>query len=131
MLNSFKEYDYCFFTMMGKYFSRKDIIKELDCQLYSNENMTWYVLYNDINDVIGFASLEKKKTKLYLDNFYIIPHYRGNKYMQKILDKIIDENFYETIELITRNPIAEKIFLKNGFKSISQNGRYKKMIRGI
>ena len=91
MLNSFKEYNYCFFTMMGKYFSRKEIAKEMGSQLYSNENMTWYILYENIEDIIGFASIEEKKGYLFLDNVYINKNYRRNGYATKIIMKIISK----------------------------------------
>lgn len=128
ILNSFFEWDYCFFTMMGKYFSRKEIIKEMGSQLYSNENMLWYVLYNNINDVIGFASIEEKKDYYYLDNVYIIKKYRNNGYCKKIINKIINDNNKKPIKLIANNEIAIKMYKKYGFKEYGKNGSYLKMI---
>lgn len=127
MLNSFKEYNYCFFYMMGKYFSRKEIIKEMDCQLYSNENMTWYIRYDTISDIKGFASIEDRGKYLYLDNFYVIKKYRGQRYSKEILEKILENNKGKKIKLITRNEIAKKLFEKYGFYVYAENGRYYKM----
>ena len=97
MLNSFKEYDYCFWTMMGKYFSRKEIIKEMDSQLYSNPNMKWYILYENINDIKGFISIEKKNKFYYIDNFYVLDRKKG--YGNKIFSKIMDDYKNKTIKL--------------------------------
>lgn len=128
ILNSFFEWDYCFFTMMGKYFSRKEIIKEMGSQLYSNENMKWYVLYNNINDVIGFASIEEKKEYYYLDNVYIIKKYREKGYCKKIISKIINDNNNKPIKLISNNEIAINVYKKFKFKEYGKNGSYLKMI---
>lgn len=127
MLNSFHEWDYCFFTMMGKYFSRKEIIKEMGSQLYSNDKMKWYILYNNISDVIGFASIENKENYYYLDNVYVIEKYRNNGYCKKILSKILQENNDKKIKLITNNGIATKIYKNYGFKEHGKNGSYLKM----
>lgn len=131
MLNSFYEYDYCFFTMMGKYFSRKEYIKEMGCQFYSNENMKWYILYNDINDIISFASIEKKKDYYYLDNVYTIEKYRNNGYIKKVLKRLINENNNKPIKLISNNEIAINLYKKLGFEIYGKNGSYKKMILEI
>ena len=118
---------------MGKYFSRKDFIKELDCQLYSNENMVWYLLY-DNNVLIGFISIEDKNKFYYIDNFYIFEDYRqlgyGEILFRRIFEDYLLENInkdYKKIKLITRNENAKKIFQKYGFKEKTKTGRYYKM----
>jgi len=129
MLNSFREYDYCFFTMMGKFFARKQYIKEMGCQFYSNEKMKWYILYENIMDIRGFASLEDKGKYYYLDNVYVIDKYRNKGYATRILNKIILENNDKSIKLISNNKIAINIYQKLGFKIYGTNGSYKKMIK--
>lgn len=128
MLNSFYEWNYCFFYMMGKFFSRKKYIKEMGCQFYSNENMKWYILYNNISDIISFASIEEKKNYYYLDNVYTIEKYRNNGYSKKILKKILEENKEKPIKLISNNNIAINMYKKLGFKENGNNGSYIKMI---
>ena len=130
MLNSFHEYDYCFFSMMGKYFSRKEYIKEMGCQFYSNENMIWYVLYNDITDVIGFASIEDKGKYYLLDNVYVIQKYRQKGNAKKILKQLLKENNDKPIKLICNNKIAIDLYEKLGFITYGNNGSYKKMVLG-
>lgn len=128
MLNSFYEWNYCFFYMMGKFFSRKDYIKEMGCQFYSNENMRWYILYRGVSDIIGFASIEDKGEYYYLDNVYIIKSERNNGYCKKILYKLIEEHSDKPIKLICNNEIAINMYLKIGFKVYGENGSYKKMV---
>ena len=129
MLNSFYEWEYCFFGMMGKFFSRKEYIKEMGCQFYSNPNMKWYILYENISNIIGFASIEKKDNYYYLDNVYIIKEYRNNGYCKKILNRILEENNDIPIKLICNNEIATKIYENLVFKIYCKNGIYNKMIR--
>ena len=128
MLNSFYEWNYCFFSMMGKFFSRKEYIKEMGCQFYSNENMKWYILYENFDEIYGFASIEDKKNYYYLDNVYIVEKYRNKGYCKKILTKLIEENNDKPIKLITNNNIALEIYKKYGFKEYAKNGTYIKMI---
>lgn len=130
MINHFKQYEWCFFTMMGKYFADRNIIKEMDNQLYSNENMTWLVKYESITDVIGFCSIENKGKYYYFDNFYIIPKYRGKGYGAEILHKML-LNIDKSVKLITRNEIAKNMYLKEGFKIMGKNGRFYKMTKFI
>lgn len=131
MLNSFHEWNYCFFTMMGKFFSRKEYIKEMGCQFYSNENMKWYILYNGIDDIIGFASIEDKNTYYYLDNVYVDKNYRRNGYAKKIIKKILEENKDKPIKLICNNKIAINLYLQFGFEIYGSNGSYKKMKKDV
>lgn len=126
MINTFKEWNYCFFAMMGKYFSRKEIAKELGGQLYSNENMTWYIFYDNIQDIKSFASIELKKDYYYLDNVYTIPEYRKKGYCKKILHKILLETNLP-IKLIANNPIAIKMYKSLGFKEYGKNGSWIKL----
>lgn len=100
----------------------------MGCQFYSNENMKWYILYENFDEIYGFASIEDKKTYYYLDNVYIIEKYRNKGYCKKILAKLIEENNDKPIKLITNNNIALEIYKKYGFKEYGKNGTYIKMI---
>lgn len=127
------ENDNDFFNIMGKYFSRKEIIKELDCQLYSNENMQWYLLYEE-DILVGFLSIENKNKYYYIDNFYILSNYRGIGYGNKLFNRVFQDylleninNEFKTIKLITKNQYAKKIFEKYGFIEKGKNGKYIKM----
>lgn len=123
-----------FFKIMGKYFSRKDFIKELDCQLYSNEDMEWYLIYDDYS-LLGFISIEDKKKFYYIDNFYIFEKYRSQGYGEKLFRRLFEDylidnsnkNECKKIKLITKNENAIKIFEKYGFIKTAQNGKYIKM----
>ena len=128
MLNSFYEWNYCFYNMMGKFFARKEYIKEMGCQFYSNENMQWYILYNDINDIISFASIEDKEKYYYLDNVYTIKKYRHKGYCKKVLKRLLFEHNDKPIKLISNNEIAIRLYIKLGFKIYGLNGSYRKMI---
>ena len=117
-----------FFKEMGLYFSRKEIIKEMDCQIYSNEKMTWYIAYIE-NTLIGFLSIEEKEKYVYIDNFYIINKYRGYGYGKELFNESLKDFIFEEkpIRLITSNKYAKKIFEDFGFKENGKNGKYYKM----
>ena len=119
---------------MGKYFSRKSFIKELDSQLYSNENMEWYLIYEN-NQLIGFISIEDRKKYYYIDNFYIFEQYRQMGYGELLFKRLfenymldnINNDEYKKIKLITKNIYAKSIFQKYGFTETGKNGKYIKM----
>lgn len=112
---------------MGKFFADRSVIKEMDCQFYNENNMIWFVDFDKEGNVVGFASIQKKKDKSYLDNFYVIPSHRGQGIGRQLLNEIIQE--FDNIHLISRNDIAINMFKKVGFIEYGQNGRYKKMCK--
>ncbi len=115
-----------FYFLMGKFFADRKIIKEMDCQIYNENNMDWFLYFNKEGEVIGFLSLEPKKDYLYLDNFYVVEKERGNGIGRKLIEHCLNE-VNKTIKLISRNENAIKIFENNGFKKTRKNGRYYKM----
>ena len=116
-----------FYFLMGKFFADRSIIKEMDCQLYNEEGMTWFVYFNKEGKVCGFASIQQKtRNKLkwnYLDNLYVVPEERGKGIGNKILQDVMKN--YNNIYLITRNEKAIKMFINNGFfVNGAPKGRY-------
>lgn len=128
MIKKLDSNDYNFYFLMGKFFSDKSIIKEMDCQIYNEDGMDWFVDFNKEGQIVGFASVQKKNNNtFYLDNFYVILEYR-NKGIGKQLLKAVLNDYPKNIRLISRNEVAIHIFEKNGFKEYGHNGRYKKML---
>ena len=119
-----------FYFLMGKFFADRKIIKEMDCQIYNENNMDWFLCFNKEGEVIGFLSLEPKKDYLYLDNFYVVEKERGNGVGERLLKYCLD-NKSKNIKLISRNESAINLFEKYNFKKIGKNGRYYKMIREV
>jgi len=113
-----------FYAKMGKFFADRSIIKELDCQLYNDNNMIWYLSINE--EIEGFISVQDRGEYNYIDNFYIIPKYRNKGIGKILLNKVMLDNT-KKIRLITRNEIALKMYQNLGFKIYSQNGRYFKL----
>ena len=116
-----------FYFLMGKFFADRNIAKEMDCQLYNEDGMTWYVYFNKEGKVCGFASvIEKNRDKekwYYLDNFYVVKEERGKGIAKEILQHILND--YSSIYLISRNEIAINMFMNYGFvKSGAAKGRY-------
>lgn len=114
-----------FYTIMGRFFANREMIKELDNQLYNPENATW-ILYIESKEVKGFISVEHKKKYDYIDNFYVLEKFRGADIGNTLLDKAVSISG-EKIRLITRNEIAFNMFNSRGFETFRKNGRYSYM----
>jgi GNAT superfamily N-acetyltransferase len=112
-----------FYSLMGPYFADRKIIKELDNQLYNDENITWF-LYMGGNKLKGFLSIEHKKDHNYIDNFYILPDYRGIGIGKELLDKAVEYSKGWEMRAITRNEFAFNLFSQHDFISYRKNGRY-------
>lgn len=112
-----------FCIKMCKYFADKQFIKELDNQLYSNKNTTWF-LFEALGIVEGFLSVEDKNSYYYVDNFYVLKNYRNNDIGNCLLDTVLKIFNDKPIKLITRNNIALQMYLKRNFKLQYQRGRY-------
>lgn len=128
MIKTFKGNEYNFYFLMGKFFADRKIIKEMDAQIYNDNDMKWYLDFNKEGQVIGFISIQKQKKNHYIDNFYVIPEYRNQGIGETLLKTLLDEN-KDKINLISRNEIAINLFKKYGFEEYGHNGRYKKMTR--
>lgn len=131
MIKEMTEKEYNFFFLMGKFFASRKFIKEMDCQLYSNEDMLWYIYFNKEAKICGFASLEDNEKYSMLDNFLVLEEYRNKGIGKEILDHIVNDVMEKDIRLISRNPIAIKMFKERGFEITGHNGRYEKMIKKI
>lgn len=116
-----------FCTKMCKFFADTSIIKELDNQLYSNEDMLWFIFDDGV--VKGFLSIENKIDYYYIDNFYVIKQYRNADIGNCLLDKVLQTFKDKPIKLITRNDIALNMYLKRNFKVYRTNGRYFYLIK--
>lgn len=128
-INVYKTQDKHFYSFMGKYFASREIAKELDNQIYNEENTTWFVHMDNEEEVRGFVSMERKKDHVYLDNFYVLKEHRGTDVGTDLLNYVLEDFKNETIKLITRNEIALKMFTSKGFETYRKNGRYHYMSR--
>ena len=115
-----------FYSIMGKFFADRSIIKEMDCQLYNN-NCYWIIAFNELYDVLGFVSIEAKKSYLYIDNFYVLKEFRDKNIGNRLIKTLVHIFSEDELRLITANQQAEHIFINNGFEVYGANGKYKKM----
>lgn len=120
--------DFC--IKMCKYFADKNIIKELDNQIYSDNDMLWFI-YEEDNILKCFLSIKDLTSHYYLDNFYTIPKYRGIGIAKYLLHYVLNYINNKPIKLVTRNDIALQLYLKNDFIVYKQIGRYKYLIREV
>ena len=126
MIKQLNSKEYNFYFLMGKFFADRGIIRLMDCQLYSNDNMQWYVYFDKEGNIRGFASVEPINGYLQIDNFYVVDGFRGKGIGSMIIDEIMQKT-KGRYKLITRNDVAYKMFSKRGFVEVGNKGRYKKM----
>lgn len=128
MIKKFNGTECNFYYLMGKFFADRSIIKEMDCQIYNDKDMTWYLSFDKEGHIEGFISIQKQKKHSYIDNFYIVPQYRNQGIGERLLTEVLKDH-QEKINLISRNEIAIDLFKKYGFVEYSHNGRYRKMTK--
>lgn len=117
-----------FYAMMGQYFASLDIAKELERQLYNKPNTTW-IISTYKTTVCGFASVCDCGNNYYLDNLYVIPEYRSNRLASEIVEEICEMFNDKPIKCIAANPYSIRIFEKNGFEKVGNNGKWNKYIK--
>ena len=127
LIRQFNAFSDEFCVKMCKFFADTSIIKELDNQLYSNEDMLWFIFEDDV--VKGFLSIEDKIDYYYIDNFYVVKQYRNADIGNCLLDKVLQTFKDKPIKLITRNDIALNMYLKRNFKVYRTKGRYFYLIK--
>lgn len=110
-----------FYSLMGRFFADRGIIKELDNQLYNDDKTNWYV-YIEKKVIKGFVSVQEKADHNYIDNFYVLEAFRDSTIGGQLLDKTVDSN--RKTKTITRNVKALKMFINRGFEEKRRNGRY-------
>jgi GNAT superfamily N-acetyltransferase len=124
-IKKFDQQDKYFYSIMGEHFANKEIIKEMDAQLYNEKNTVWLLYIDDKSHTVqGFVSIHDKGQFHYIDNFYVLEPYRGKKIAHRLLNRAMGELEGKEVKTITRNEITLNMFKKNGFKLDRKNGRY-------
>lgn len=121
-----------FYQYVGPFALSREVTKEMhDPQygaIYDEEYAIWFILVNDDNELLGFASLFDKEKEIFLDNCYIPHKHRGNGYGGYLFEYRL--NYAKgiagkrKIKGITKNDVQYHVYIKNGFTLASKRGKY-------
>lgn len=128
------EKDKDFYSTIGKYALDQNVIGEMHDLiyggLYDNTLSTWFIFYDNSDNIIGFICFYNKEKYISLEYFYIEKMFRNKGNGKKILRFCLDyykELFKDNIIRIkstTKNEILLNIYLNHGFVVKSKRGKY-------
>jgi len=88
-------------------------------------NYVWFVLQKTNGDVMGFLSMEDKKDKTIIHDFYMIHKFRKKGFFRMILNEAI--KYAEERKLPIEVKVLEdvvNIFKNRGFKEVNKKGKW-------
>jgi len=106
------------------HWSRESFLQEL-----KNELAFYYSIFAPDGNLAGYAGTWHILDEAHITNIAIAKNYRGKKYAQALLKKIIDECIQEKVKYITlevrvSNEPAINLYTKFGFKSFGTRKKY-------
>lgn len=118
-----------FYARMGKWFSSREIIKEMDGPIYDDSAHVWLLAYAG-NELVGFACIDTthlpaRKT-VELTYAYVFPVHRGKGLHSLLFDlrmTLAYEMGANTIKGLGNGKSNSK-FLEHGFEIVRKNGRF-------
>lgn len=117
-----------FYSLMGRYFADLEIAKELERQVYNKPDTTWLIDFQD-GQIAGFVSVHETLKHYFIDNFYVIPIFRGAGIGDYLIGGVVERFTDKPLKCIACNPVAIHIFKDNGFVEDGHNGKYKKFVK--
>lgn len=124
-----------FWPMVGPYIASRDVRKELNDNIYDDEQTVWFVMYieegrtvPDDHSVLGFCCARITDTKCELRHDYIREEFRGARRYSILFDArqryLKEKHPGKPQEIVTNTKeIVEKV-KKEGFVSSSRRGSY-------
>lgn len=124
--------DQKFYGYIGPFALDRNITKEMhDPQygaIYDEDYAIWFILVDDKDKLLGFATLFDKEKEVFFDNCCVPKEQRGKGYGSYLFEYRL--NYAKSIagkrkiKGITKNDIQQHIYIKNGFKLASKRGKY-------
>lgn len=113
--------------IMGRFLSRREIVKELGYTVWDDDSKEWALAYNGAN-IVGFGAFyEKKKGVKVITSVYVLPKYRqkgiGKKILEKIEFKQKQLEWSGTLQA-TCTELGAHLHKSLGFEKVGERGRY-------
>lgn len=120
-----------FKNYMDRAFSKEQLKKEL-----LNENVSFYLVYND-NNLVGYFKLNERDaqteafgdTSLEIERIYVLNEFQGKQFGKQMLFKIIETAKFKKLEFIwlgvwEKNTAAIRFYERHGFVKIGTHPYY-------
>lgn len=111
-----------FYNTIGPFLSRREIVKELGCNVWDDDDKVWYVATKD-GEVCGFVAAKRQGNNILFCSDYVRPKYRGQGiYSVLFATRLYDYKNESVIATVTSK--ALDIYLANGFIETGKRGKY-------
>jgi len=120
-----------FYSILGPYLSRREIVAELGFPVYDDPGKIWFVAM-DNNQVAGFVGLRLRREKAIFCSDYVRPEYRG----QHIYDRLMTERIaFVTGKALMAAAVVTKVgrhaYERHGFTVTRERRNYTDMSRSL
>ncbi|MFW5944941.1 MAG: hypothetical protein ACOCTU_06745, partial [Bacteroidota bacterium] len=115
------------YSIIGPYAMSREVIREADNPITTDENMEWYLEYED-EKLKGFCSVEKTQSSWAIKNFYTTDHdeSRKFKFIKYILDEFNDSDISKLYCLFRTSQLNEA--KKHGFKEVKHGKNWHRFV---
>lgn len=120
--------DYDFYSLMGQFLSRREIVKETGFPIWDEDDKVWFISVAE-DSVVGFAALRFAGETAIFCSAYVLPDYRRQGIHTTLLEVRIDycrqNNFHHARTVASELAVPQ--LQKSGFVIISSTKNYAKM----
>jgi ribosomal protein S18 acetylase RimI-like enzyme len=118
-----------FWSKMGRFFASAKVRSDLGGYVTSDTRFTWWLAFDDANQVMGFCASRRDKTgaQVYLTYDYVLPNLRGQgiycALFQARLEAVLqDANIKRLFAVCGKMSLG--MYEKHGFVTYGQRGGY-------
>jgi GNAT superfamily N-acetyltransferase len=115
-----------FYSTLGPYFSRREIVKELGSPVWDDDGKEWFVVYRG-RTLVGFAALRQHGNHTSLVSAYVLPEHRKTGIYTALLRARVT-GFDGNLRAIA-TPEALPALKRAGFKATGKRGKFTVMDR--
>lgn len=121
-------YDPDFYSVMGPFLSRREIVKEIGGPIWDEPDKVWFVRTCPAG-IAGFSALQVRGQTAYLLSSYTLPAYRRQGIYTELLQERLAFARKEgcSAACVTATAMSQPMLLAAGFREVGKRGRYTKM----
>jgi len=111
-----------FYSVIGPYLSRREIVKELGYTIGDENDKTWFVSL-DKDRVLGWVvAIPSKKVVIFYSD-YVLPEYRENGIYSQLYNER-NKKYKDVYTQTTVTASSMSRYLKDGFIEVRKRGEY-------
>ena len=115
--------DPSFYTLMGPYLSRRDIVSELGGPVWDDDGKVWFVALTK-HRVVGFCARIDSRAGSVFGSDYVIPEHRKKSVYSRLFDARLEDTPAGTKCRATVTDDSLPTYLANGFEVKRTRGRF-------